>query len=187
MKVILLERIGRHGTLGETVRVRDGFARNFLLPQGKALRATKENQARFDRERAALEVRHAERKSSAEEIKVGLDQRSFIVVRQAAETGQLYGSVAARDVVDILAAAGETVTRAQVDINAPIKNLGVHTVEIILHSDVRATITLNIARSEEEALRQAKGEDVTANAREDTFVREVSSVLEDEGMDREEL
>ncbi len=187
MKVILLERIGKHGTLGETIKVRDGFARNYLLPQGKALRATKENQARFDRERAALEVRNAERKSSAEQIKVGLDQRSFVVVRQAAETGQLYGSVAARDIVDILAAAGETITRSQVNINAPIKNLGVHNVEIILHADVHATITLNIARSEEEAQRQAKGEDVTANAREDTFVREVGSVLDDEGMDREEL
>ena len=139
------------------------------------------------RERAALEVRNAERKSSAEQVKVGLDQRSFVVVRQAAETGQLYGSVAARDIVDILAAAGETITRSQVDINTPIKNLGVHNVEIVLHADVRATITLNIARSEEEALRQAKGEDVTAGAREDTFVREVGSVLDDEGMDREEL
>ena len=128
MKVILLERIGKRGTLGETIRVRDGFARNYLLPQGKALRATKENQARFDRERAALEVRNAERKSSAEQVKVGLDQRSFVVVRQAAETGQLYGSVAARDIVDILAAAGETITRSQVDINTPIKNLGVHKV-----------------------------------------------------------
>ena len=171
MKVILLERVGRHGTLGETVRVRDGFARNYLLPQGKALRATKENQARFDRERAVLESRNAERKSSAEQIKIGLDQRSFVV----------------RDIVDILAAAGETVTRSQVDINTPIKNLGVHKVEIVLHADVRATITLNIARSEDEAQRQAKGEDVTAGAREDTFVREVGSVLDEEGMDREEL
>ncbi len=187
MKVILLERIGKHGALGETIKVRDGFARNYLLPQGKALRATKENQARFDRERAALETRYAERKAHAEQLKIGLDQRSFVVVRQAAETGQLYGSVAARDIVDILAAAGESITRSQVNIKAPIKNLGIHAIEIILHADVHATITLNIARSEDEAQRQAKGEDVTANAREETFVREVGSVLDEEGMDREEL
>lgn len=187
MKVILLERIGKHGTLGETVRVRDGFARNFLLPQGKALRATKENQARFDRERANLETRNAERKSSAEQAKVGLDQRSFVVVRQAAETGQLYGSVAARDIVDILTAAGETITRSQVNIKSPIKNLGIHAVDIILHAEVHATITLNIARSEDEAQRQAKGEDLTAGAREETFVREVGSVMDEEGAEHEEL
>jgi large subunit ribosomal protein L9 len=187
MKVILLERVGRHGTLGETVKVRDGFARNFLLPQGKALRATKENQAKFDRERAGLEARNAERRSEADQVKVGLDQRSFIIVRQAAETGQLYGSVNARDIVDILANAGHTISRAQVNIKAPIKNLGIHSIDIALHADVHATITLNIARSEDEAQRQAKGEDITANAREETFVREVGSVLDEEGMDREEL
>lgn len=187
MKVILLERIGRHGTLGETIKVRDGFARNYLLPQGKALRATKENQAKFERERAALEARNAERKADADTIKLGLDQRSFIVVRQAAETGQLYGSVAARDIVDILANAGHTITRAQVNIKAPIKNLGIHNVDIVLHADVHAAITLNIARSEDEAQRQAKGEDVTAGAREDTFVREVGSVLDEEGAEHEEL
>ncbi|WP_237155447.1 50S ribosomal protein L9 [Oryzibacter oryziterrae] len=187
MYVILLERVGKLGHLGETVRVRDGYARNFLLPQGKALRATKENQAKFDRDRANIEARNAEHKAGAEQIKIGLDQRSFVVVRQAAETGQLYGSVAARDIVDILAGAGHTITRAQVDIKAPIKNLGIHTIDIILHADVHASITLNIARSEDEAQRQAKGEDVTANAREETFVREVGSVLDEEGMDREEL
>lgn len=187
MKVILLERIGKHGSLGETVKVRDGFARNFLLPQGKALRATKENQARFDAERVVLEARNAERKAGAEQLKVGLDQRSFVVIRQAAETGQLYGSVTARDIVDILAAAGETVTRSQVNIKAPIKNLGIHEVDVILHADVHATITLNIARTEDEAQRQAKGEDVTAEAREDTFVREVGSVLDEEGAEGEEL
>jgi len=187
MHVILLERVAKLGALGETVRVRDGYARNYLLPQGKAMRASKENQARFDRERANLEVRNAERRADADKIKVGLDQRSFIVVRQAAETGQLYGSVSARDISDILIAAGETVGRSQIAIQAPIKNLGIHTVEIALHPEVSATITLNIARSEDEAQRQAKGEDVTANAREETFVREVGSVMDEEGMDREEL
>jgi large subunit ribosomal protein L9 len=187
MKVILLERIGKHGTLGETIKVRDGFARNFLLPQGKALRATKENQAKFDRERAALETRNAERKSEAETLKIGLDQRSFIVVRQAAETGQLYGSVAARDIAEILSNAGHSVGRSQINIKSPIKNLGIHSIDIALHAEVHATITLNIARSEDEAQRQAKGEDVTAGAREDTFVREVGSVMDEEGAEHEEL
>lgn len=187
MKVILLERVGRHGNLGETIKVRDGFARNYLLPQGKALRATKENQARFERERAVLEARNAERRTDAEKVMISLDQRSFVVIRQAGETGQLYGSVAARDIAEIVTGAGTPITRGQVAINAPIKTLGVHEVEIVLHAEVRAKITLNIARSEDEAQRQAQGEDVTAGAREETFVREVGSVLEEEGMEHEEI
>jgi large subunit ribosomal protein L9 len=185
MHVILLERIAKLGAMGETVRVRDGFARNYLLPQGKALRASKENQARFERERAALEARNAERRSEADKVKVGLDQRSFVFIRQAAETGQLYGSVAARDIVDALAAAGYTVTRNQVVLNEPIKAIGMHQVEIELHPDVSASITLNVARSDDEASRQARGEDLTAGAREETFVREVGSVMDEEGAGEE--
>lgn len=186
MQVILLERIAKLGNMGETVRVRDGFARNFLLPQGKALRASKENQARFERERAALETRNAERRSEADQVKVSLDQRSFTFIRQAAETGQLYGSVAARDIVEALAEAGFTIGRAQVSLNNPIKEIGLHKVDILLHPEVTATITLNIARSEDEAGRQARGEDLTAGAREETFVREVGSVLDEEGGEEEE-
>jgi large subunit ribosomal protein L9 len=180
MHVILLERVAKLGNMGDVVRVRDGFARNFLLPQGKALRANKANQARFDNERASLEQRNAERRTEADDIKIGLDQRSFNVVRQAAETGQLYGSVSTRDITDLLAAAGFTVTRGQVPLNAPIKTIGLHKVEIVLHPEVSATITLNIARSEDEANRQSRGEDLTAGAREETFVREVGSVMDEE-------
>ncbi len=186
MHVILLERISKLGNMGETVRVRDGFARNFLLPQGKALRATKENQARFERERSALEARNAERRSAADQIKVGLDQRSFVFIRQAAETGQLYGSVSTRDIVDVLAEAGFQIGRPQVSLNDPIKAIGLHQIEILLHPEVTASITLNVARSEDEASRQARGEDLTAGAREETFVREVGSVLDEEGGDSEE-
>jgi large subunit ribosomal protein L9 len=185
MHVILLERIPKLGAMGETVRVRDGYARNFLLPQGKALRASKDNQAKFERERAALEARNAERRSDADQVKVGLDQRSFVFVRQAAETGQLYGSVSSRDIADVLAEAGFHVARPQVILNEPVKAIGLHKVEIQLHPEVIATITLNVARSEDEASRQARGEDLTAGAREETFVREVGSVLDEEGGDEE--
>jgi large subunit ribosomal protein L9 len=180
MHVILLERIGKLGNMGDTVRVRDGYARNFLLPQGKALRASKENQAKFEHQKAMLEARNAERRADADQIKIGLDQRSFVVVRQAAETGQLYGSVSSRDIADILNAAGVSVGRAQVNLNTPIKTIGVHSVEIVLHADVSAAITINVARTEDEASRQAKGEDVTAGARDDMFVREVGSVMDEE-------
>jgi large subunit ribosomal protein L9 len=185
MHVILLERVAKLGAMGETVRVRDGFARNYLLPQGKALRATKDNQAKFERDRASLEARNAERRKEADQIKVSVDQRSFIVVRQAAETGQLYGSVSSRDVADILVEAGYSIGRSQVSLNTPIKAIGIHEVEIILHPEVSATITINVARSEDEAARQARGEDLTAGAREETFVREVGSVLDEEGGDEE--
>ncbi|WP_075215852.1 50S ribosomal protein L9 [Mongoliimonas terrestris] len=185
MHVILLERVAKLGNLGETVRVRDGFARNFLLPQGKALRATKENMSKFERERSSLEERNAERRRDADQVKTSLDQRSFVVVRQAAETGQLYGSVSSRDICDILAEAGYTVGRSQVSLNFPLKEIGLHNVEIFLHPEVTATITLNIARSEDEANRQARGEDMTAGAREETFVREVGSVMDEEGGDEE--
>jgi large subunit ribosomal protein L9 len=186
MHVILLERIPKLGAMGETVRVRDGFARNFLLPQGKALRASKENQARFERERENLEVRNAERRQDADQVKVSLDQRTFVFIRQAAETGQLYGSVSTRDIVDALAEAGFTIGRPQVSLNEPVKTIGIHQVEILLHPDVTATITLNVARSEDEASRQSQGEDLTANAREETFVREVGSVMDEEGGSLEE-
>ncbi len=187
MNVILLERVAKLGAMGEVVRVRDGYARNFLLPQGKALRATKENAARFEKERASLEARNAERRAEADQIKVGLDQRSFVVIRQAAETGQLYGSVSPRDIADLVAAAGYAVGRAQVELSDPIKAIGIHAVEIVLHPEVSATITINVARSEDEAGRQARGEDLTAGAREETFVREVGSVLDDEDAENESL
>ncbi|MBV2185254.1 MAG: 50S ribosomal protein L9 [Rhizobium sp.] len=162
MDVILLERIAKLGQMGETVKVRDGFARNYLLPLGKALRANAANKARFDAERATLEARNLERKSEAQKVADVLDGKSFIVVRSAGETGQLYGSVAARDVVEILGAEGFTVGRNQVELNTPIKAIGLHKVVIHLHSEVEISVELNVARSAEEAERQAKGESLTS-------------------------
>lgn len=162
MEVILLERIAKLGQMGETVKVRDGFARNFLLPQGKALRANAANKARFEAERATLEARNLERKSEAQKVADVLGGKSFLVVRSAGETGQLYGSVAARDVAEILAAEGFNVGRNQVDLNNPIKAIGLHEVVLHLHAEVTISISLNVARSADEAERQAKGETLTS-------------------------
>lgn len=162
MEVILLERIAKLGQMGETVKVRDGFARNYLLPQGKALRANAANKARFEAERATLEARNLERKSEAQKVADALSGKSFIVVRSAGETGQLYGSVAARDVAEILASEGFNVSRNQVELNQPIKSIGLHQVTLHLHAEVELTIELNVARSAEEAERQAKGESLTS-------------------------
>lgn len=162
MKVILLERIAKLGTIGDEVTVKDGFARNFLLPQGKALRANNANRARFEADRADIEARNAERKAAASQVAEGLDGSSFIVVRSAGETGQLYGSVSSRDIADILAAAGFSVARNQVDLKTPIKTIGLHPVELVLHPEVETKITLNVARTSDEAERQAAGEDLTS-------------------------
>ncbi|MBF0679620.1 MAG: 50S ribosomal protein L9 [Devosia sp.] len=163
MKVILLERIGRTGTIGDEVTVKDGFARNFLLPQGKALRATEANRKRFESERAHIEQRNEERRTAAAGIAEGLNGRTVVIIRQAGETGQLYGSVAARDIVEGLAADGYIVQRNQVDLADPIKTVGVHTVALSLHPEVAVSITVNVARSADEATRQASGEDVTVH------------------------
>ena len=162
MEVILLERVAKLGQMGETVKVRDGFARNFLLPQGKALRANAANKTRFEAERATLEARNLERKSEAQKVAEKLDGKSFIVVRSAGETGQMYGSVAARDIVEILGNEGFSISRNQVELNNPIKAIGLHKVELHLHAEVTVSIELNVARSAEEAERQAKGEDLTS-------------------------
>ncbi|KQV43408.1 MULTISPECIES: 50S ribosomal protein L9 [unclassified Rhizobium] len=162
MDVILLERVAKLGQMGETVKVRDGFARNYLLPLGKALRANEANRKRFDAERATLEARNLERKSEAQAVAEKLDGKSFIVVRSAGETGQLYGSVAARDVVETLAAEGFNIGRNQVDLNHPIKSIGLHAVTLHLHSEVEISVNINVARSTDEAERQAKGEDLTS-------------------------
>ncbi|MCM2473983.1 50S ribosomal protein L9 [Rhizobium sp. CG5] len=162
MNVILLERISKLGQMGETVKVRDGFARNYLLPLGKALRANAANKARFEAERSTLEARNLERKSEAQTVADVLDGKSFIVVRSAGETGQLYGSVAARDVVEILGAEGFTIGRNQVELNTPIKTIGLHKVVLHLHAEVEISVELNVARSAEEAERQTKGESLTS-------------------------
>ena len=162
MNVILLERIAKLGQMGETVKVRDGFARNYLLPLGKALRANEANKKRFEAERSTLEARNLERKSEAQTVAETLGGKSFIVVRSAGETGQLYGSVAARDIVDVLAAEGFNIGRNQVDLNTPIKMIGLHEVTLHLHAEVTLVVSFNVARSADEAARQAKGESLTS-------------------------
>jgi large subunit ribosomal protein L9 len=161
MQVILLERIGRLGQMGDVVKVRDGYARNFLLPQGKALRATKENMSHFEKQRAQLEATNLERKQEAEAVAVKLGGLRFTVIRQAGDTGQLYGSVSTRDVADAVTAGGFTIDRVQILLDRPIKNLGLHNVRVSLHPEVETKVIVNVARTEEEATRQAAGEDVT--------------------------
>jgi large subunit ribosomal protein L9 len=187
MEVILLERVAKLGQMGEVVRVKDGFARNFLLPQGKALRATKDNRAKYDGMKQQLETRNLEMKGDAEKVATSLNGKSFIVVRQASDIGQLYGSVSARDIADILTAGGFTVARNQVSLNAPIKTIGLHTVPVALHPEVDVTITINVARNADEAERQARGENVTQR-REDTDEEEIAAAAEavfDKGDDAE--
>jgi large subunit ribosomal protein L9 len=177
MEVILLERVAKLGQMGEVVRVKDGFARNFLLPQGKALRATKDNRAKYDGMKQQLEARNLEMKGEAEKVGGSLNGKSFIVVRQASDIGQLYGSVSARDVADILTAGGFTVARNQISLNAPIKAIGMHTVPVALHPEVEVTITINVARNADEAERQARGENVTQR-REETDEEEAAAAAE---------
>ncbi len=161
MEVILLERIARLGQMGDVVRVRDGYARNFLLPQGKALRSNEDSRKRFEAERVQLEARNLERRQEAEAVAAKLQGQSFVLVRQAGETGQLYGSVTARDLAEAMEAGGFSVNRSQIALNQPIKTIGMHEVLIALHPEVDAHVVANVARSEDEAARQARGEDVT--------------------------
>ena len=161
MQVILLERIPRLGQMGDIVRVRDGFARNFLLPQGKALRSNEASRLRFEAERAQLEARNLERRTEAAAVAEKLEGKSFIIVRQAGETGQLYGSVTPANLAEVVTASGFTVSRGQIGLRQPIKSIGLHTVGVILHPEVTANVTINVARSTDEAERQAKGEDLT--------------------------
>jgi large subunit ribosomal protein L9 len=174
MDVILMERVGKLGHIGDTVRVKDGYARNFLLPRGKALRATEANKKKFEGRRADLEARNAELKRSANEVSDKLDGVTVVIVRQAGETGQLYGSVSARDIAEALTAARHPVQRNHVAIQQPIKTLGMHQVPVHLHPEVEAKVTVNVARSAEQAERQAKGEDLS--------VRELTS-MDDLGLE----
>jgi large subunit ribosomal protein L9 len=183
MEVILLERVAKLGQMGETVRVKDGFARNFLLPRGKALRATKENKERFETQRTQLEARNLERRKEAEAVAEKLNGQSFTVIRQAGETGVLYGSVSSRDLAETLTGGGFTLSREQLVLNAPIKTLGLHSVPVALHPEVEATVTINVARSPEEAERQARGETVTTReeANLDDLGLEVGAALAEAG------
>jgi large subunit ribosomal protein L9 len=160
MEVILLERIARLGQMGDVVRVKDGFARNFLLPRGKALRATDENRTRFEKMKSELEARSLTLKTEADQVGAKLDGKTFTVLRQASESGQLFGSVSPRDLVTLLGEGGFRVNRNQVALNAPIKAIGQHKVPIALHPEVEISVSVIVARNEDEAARIARGEDV---------------------------
>lgn len=161
MEVILLERVAKLGQMGEVVRVKSGYARNFLLPKGKALRATEDNRKRFETMKVDLEARNLQQKGEAAKVGQKLEGKSLIVLRQASETGQLYGSVSTRDIATLLGAEGVSVVRSQVWLSAPIKTVGIHTVPISLHPEVEVPITVNVARNADEAARQARGENMT--------------------------
>jgi large subunit ribosomal protein L9 len=162
MKVILLERVEGTGVLGDVVTVKDGFARNFLLPRSKALRANSANLKTFELQRAEIEARNVKNRENAGKAGEGIDGKQYVMIRQAGESGQLYGSVAGRDVADAIKAEGGKVDRSMIVLDKPIKTLGVHEVKVKLHAEVTVTVTLNIARSQDEADRQARGENVIA-------------------------
>lgn len=183
MEVILLERVPKLGQMGQVVRVRDGYARNYLLPRGKALRATAPNKERFETQRAQLEARNLERRGEAQEVAKKLDGQSFTIIRQAGESGVLYGSVQTRDLAEVITAGGFSVERSQIQLSVPIKTLGLHEVSILLHPEVEVTVTVNVARTADEAERQARGENVTAREEIDLdeLGLEVGAALEEAG------
>jgi large subunit ribosomal protein L9 len=161
MEVILLERVGKLGQMGDVVKVKDGYARNFLLPRGKALRASTDNKSKFEGMKGDLQVKSNEAKGVAGKLANKVDGKTYIVIRQASETGQLFGSVSTRDIATLVSTEGAEVGRTQVMLNAPIKSIGQYKVPLELHPDVEATVIVTVARSEAEAERIARGEDVT--------------------------
>jgi len=167
MQVVLLERVEKLGQIGDVVKVKDGFARNYLLPKKKALRATKANLAYFQTQRVQLEARNLEMRKEAEQVGEKLKGKGFVLLRQAGDRGQLYGSVSPRDIADAITAGGFSVARTQVPIDKAIKTIGLHEVSIVLHPEVRVHVTVNVARTEDEAERQARGEDVLAQQAEE--------------------
>jgi large subunit ribosomal protein L9 len=181
MEVILLERVAKLGHLGQTVKVKDGYARNFLLPRGKALRANEANKAKFELQRVALEAKNAEARKGAENDATKLEGKVFVLIRQAGESGQLYGSVSPRDIAEAAAAkSGIAVHRNHVELNAPIKTIGMFDVVIALHPEVPAKVQVNVARSEEEAAAQARGEDLKGPASDRAEVRAAAEALIEE-------
>ena len=175
MDVILLERVEKLGRIGEIVNVKPGFARNFLLPRGSALRATEANKKRFEGDRERIEGDNAKRRTAAEEDSKGLDGRKLVMIRQASSVGQLYGSVSARDIAEALEADGAKIVRTAIVLDKPIKALGLHDVRVALHPEVSVTVKLNIARSPEEAALQAAGVDIAAAG----FERDEAGFTED--------
>src|SRR5476649_282944 len=181
MQVILLERVEKLGQMGDEVRVKDGFARNFLLPKKKALRATKANREYFQTQKVQMEAHNLERKKDADVIAKKLDSKSFILLLQAGDRGQLYGSVSPRDIAGVVEAGGFTINRTQVTISTAIKAIGLYTIPVVLHPEVKVNITINIARSEDEAERQARGENVLAERTEQEEATIAAEELFEEG------
>ena len=180
MQVILLERVEKLGQMGDVVKVKDGFARNYLLPKKKALRATERNRSYFDTQRAQLEARNLERKSEAQAVAEKLEGKTFVLLRQAGDRGQLYGSVSPRDIADVICAGGFSISRSQVPLDKAIKAIGLVPVSVVLHPEVRVHVTMNVARTEDEAERQARGEDVLAEqAPEDKGEQTATEVFEE--------
>ncbi len=181
MQVVLLERVEKLGQIGDVVKVKDGFARNFLLPKKKALRATKANMAYFETQRVQLETRNLEHRKEAERIGEKLKGKTFMLLRQAGDRGQLYGSVSPRDIADVVTAGGFTIARTQVPIDKAIKSIGLHSINVVLHPEVRISVTVNVARTEDEAERQARGEDVLAEQTEEEEAAVNAEALFEEG------
>jgi large subunit ribosomal protein L9 len=181
MQVILLERVEKLGQMGDEVRVKDGFARNFLLPKKKALRATKANRDYFQTQKSQLEANNLKLKSEAEKIGQKLDGKAFVLIRQAGDRGQLYGSVSPRDIADAMEKAGFKVDRHQVTISVAIKAIGLFTIPVVLHPEVKVNVTVNVARSEDEAERQARGENVLAEKTEAEEAKVAAEELFEEG------
>jgi large subunit ribosomal protein L9 len=175
MDVILLERVSRLGQMGDVVRVKDGFARNFLLPRGKALRSTEENRTRFETMKSELQVRSQELKTEAAGVADKINGKSFTVLRQASEAGQLFGSVSPRDLVRLITEAGYSINRNQITLNAPIKTIGQHTVPLALHPEIETSITIVVARNDDEAERIKRGENV-ARLREEPSEAEAAAL-----------
>ncbi|MDE0112443.1 MAG: 50S ribosomal protein L9 [Albidovulum sp.] len=170
MEVILLERIAKLGQMGDTVRVKQGYARNFLLPQGKALRSTDANRKKFEEQRVQIEARNLEQKREAEAVAEKLVGQSFVVIRSASNTGSLYGSVTTRDIAEAAESTGAAISRRQIALDRPIKEIGMHPVTVVLHPEVEVTVSINVARSKEEAELQSKGLEIdSTDADEDEF------------------
>jgi large subunit ribosomal protein L9 len=179
MEVILLERVAKLGQMGEVVRVKDGFARNFLLPRGKALRATKDNREKYESMKTDLEARNLQAKGEAEKVAAWIDGRNVVVLRQASETGHLYGSVSSRDLVGLFEADGIRVTRSQILLDVPIKTIGKHKIEIAVHPEVEVAVTVTVARNADEAERINRGEDVTVRRDEQDEAAEALAAAEE--------
>ena len=183
MQVILLERVAKLGQMGEVVKVKDGYARNFLLPQGKALRANEGNIKSFEARKAQLEANNLETRKEAEAVAAKIDGQSFIIIRSASDAGSLYGSVTPRDIADAATAEGFTIDRKQIVLIRPIKDLGLHDVSVVLHAEVDTTIQINVARSPEEAELQASGKSIQDLAAEEQAAAdfEIAELFDDIG------